>query len=107
MNLNSEQLQILRHMLGIDRDDTPEASNLLNLAALAAPPVRAIDTELPARIARGGGTVWEARQVAGLMTWMARYERALVRIAAYGTGEAAMLAARVLVGDWDGCDAAA
>lgn len=36
-------------------------------AALAAPPVRAIDTELPARIARGGGTVWEARQVAGLM----------------------------------------
>lgn len=23
MNLNSEQLQILRHMLGIDRDDTP------------------------------------------------------------------------------------
>lgn len=23
MNLNSEQLQILRHMLGIDVDDTP------------------------------------------------------------------------------------
>ncbi|MDM7462170.1 MAG: hypothetical protein P3W95_000710 [Tepidimonas taiwanensis] len=47
-------------------------------AALAAPPVRAFDAELPARIARGGGTVWEAQQVAGLMAWMERYERALV-----------------------------
>lgn len=73
-------------------------------AALAAPPVRVIDTELPARIARGGGAAWEARQVAGLMAWMARYERTLVRIAAYGTGEAAMLAARVLAGDWDGSE---
>lgn len=76
-------------------------------AALAAPPVRAIDTGLPARIARGGGTVWEAQQVAGLMAWMERYERALRHIAVHGTGEAAMLAARVLTGDWDGRDAAA
>ena len=73
-------------------------------AALAAPPVRAIDTELPARIARGGGTVWEARQVAGLMAWMERYESALRHIAVHGTGEAAMVAARALVGDWAGED---
>lgn len=71
-------------------------------AALAAPPVRAFDAELPARIARGGGTVWEARQVAGLMAWMERYESALRHIAVHGTGEAAMLACRVLAGDWDG-----
>ncbi len=74
------------------------------LAALATPPTRAVDAALPARIARGGGTLWEAQQVAGLMAWMERYERALVHIAAHGTGESAMLAARVLAGDWDGCD---
>lgn len=73
-------------------------------AALAAPPTRAVDAALPARIARGGGTVWEAQQAAGLMAWLQRYERALVHIAAHGTGEAAMLAARVLAGDWDGRD---
>lgn len=73
-------------------------------AALAAPPVRAFDAELPARIARGGGTVWEAQQVAGLMAWMERYERALRHIAVHGTGEAAMLAARVLMGDEVGHD---
>lgn len=73
-------------------------------AALAAPPTRAVDAALPARIARGGGTVWEAQQVAGLMAWLQRYERALVHIAAHGTGEAAMLACRVLAGDWDGRD---
>ena len=73
-------------------------------AALAAPPTRAVDAALPARIARGGGTVWEAQQVAGLMAWMERYERALRHIAVHGTGEAAMLAARVLAGDWDGRD---
>ena len=64
--------------------------------------VRAFDDGLAERIARGGGTVWEAQQVAGLMAWMERYESALRHIAVHGTGEAAMVAARVLVGDWPG-----
>lgn len=66
------------------------------------PPVRAFDDGLAERIARGGGTVWEAQQVAGMMAWMRRYESALHWIAVHAEGEAAMLACRVLAGDWDG-----
>lgn len=69
---------------------------------MAHPPVRAIDAGLPQRIAQGGGTVWDAAQVAGMMAWMQRYERALMHIAAHGTGDAAMVATRVLTGEWDG-----
>lgn len=65
------------------------------------PPVRAVDAELPQRVARGLGGVWEARQIEGLMAWMQRYELALAWVAVHGTGEAAMLACRVLAGDWD------
>lgn len=67
----------------------------------ALPPVRALDADLPRRVAAGLGGAWEARQIEGLMAWMQRYERALAWVAAHGTGEAAMLACRVLAGDWD------
>ncbi|MCX8016633.1 MAG: hypothetical protein N2690_01830 [Rhodocyclaceae bacterium] len=67
--------------------------------AMAHPPVRAFDAGLPQRIAQGGGTVWEAQQVAGLMAWLQRYERVLHHIAVHGGGEAAMMACRVLAGD--------
>lgn len=65
------------------------------------PPVRTFDADLPRRVAAGLGGAWEARQIEGLMAWMQRYERALAWVAAHGTGEAAMLACRVLAGDWD------
>lgn len=68
----------------------------------APPPVRAVDAALVQRVAAGLGGVWEARQIEGLMAWMQRYERALAWVAVHGTGEAAMLACRVLAGDWDG-----
>lgn len=67
----------------------------------ALPPVRAIDADLPRRVAAGLGGAREARQIEGLMAWMQRYERALAWVAVHGTGEAAMLACRVLAGDWD------
>lgn len=70
----------------------------------ALPPVRAFDADLPRRVAAGLGGAWEARQIEGLMAWMDIYERALRHIAVHGTGEAAMVAARALVGDWAGDD---
>ena len=68
-------------------------------AALVAPPVRAVDEGLAQRIAQGRGGVWEAQQVAGLLAWLQRYERALQHIAVYGDANSAMLACRTLAGD--------
>ena len=65
------------------------------------PPARAVDAGLPQRVARWLGGLWEARQIEGLMAWMQRYERALAWVAAHGDRDSAMLARRVLAGDWD------
>ncbi len=71
------------------------------------PPVRAVDAELPQRVARGLGGVWEARQIEELMALMQRYERALAWVAVHGDRDSAMLARRVLAGDWGDAWAAA
>ena len=52
-------------------------------------------------MARGLGGVWEARQIDGLIAWMQRYERALAWVAVHGDRDSAMMARRVLAGDWD------
>ena len=52
-------------------------------------------------MARGLGGVWEARQIEGLIAWMQRYERALAWVAVHGDRDSAMMARRVLAGDWD------
>lgn len=70
----------------------------------ALPPVRAFDADLPRRVAAGQGGVWEARQIEGLLAWMDIYERALRHIAVYGDADSAMLAARVMAGDYDAVD---
>ncbi|WP_235823533.1 hypothetical protein [Azohydromonas sediminis] len=65
------------------------------------PPVRAFDATLPQRIARGDATVWDARQVQGLMVWMQRYEQALRHIAVHGDRESARVAMMAItVGHW-------
>lgn len=68
------------------------------------PPVRAFDAELVNRLENGICGIWEARQVQGLLAWMDIYERALRRIAVYGDADSAMLAARVMAGDYDAVD---
>jgi hypothetical protein len=69
------------------------------MTTTCATPERAIDAGLPQRIARGGGTVQEAEQVRDLLARLEHYESALRWIAIYGTGEAAMVAARAITGD--------
>lgn len=51
------------------------------------------------RIEQGMTTTDDARTVSSLIARLAGYELALREIAAYGTGQAAMTACRVLSGD--------
>jgi hypothetical protein len=78
--------------------DWADEDDLLEVAD-CAPPVRAVDAQLPDRIARGVAGVWEARQVQGLLLRLQRYEQALRHIAVHGDADSAMLASRTLVGD--------
>ncbi len=84
--------------MSCDGDD-PIARRTARCCACA--PARAVDAGLPQRVARGLGGVWEARQIEGLMAWMQRCERALAWVAVHGDRDSAMLARRVLAGDWD------
>ena len=62
---------------------------------------RAFDAGLSQRVARGLAGVLEARQIDYLVAWLDRYEMALAWVAEHGSDDAAMLASRVLAGDWD------